>query len=190
MSGPAECRKAGGKGIPGRYRFLLIMLAAYALVGLWRPTAAAAALRGFLAMLVKVVPILALVFCFLLGINLLGPDRIRKYLGRESGWKGWLLATVGGVFISGPPYILYPLLAELRQHGVRDAFIGVILYNRNVKIPFLPVMIYYFGLSYTVVLSGYIILFAIVNGKLLELFLRAGQRSASSSSAGDDGLTA
>jgi len=160
-----------GKRISGSYRFLLTVLVLYAVVGCLRPELALTALTGFAGMLFKVLPILAVVFVFLLGINLLGPERIRKQLGRESGGKGWLIAAVAGIFISGPPYLLYPLLGELRKQGVRDAFLGVILYNRNVKIPFVPVMIYYFGIAYTLILSTYILLFAFLNGKILEVLL-------------------
>jgi hypothetical protein len=60
------------------------------------------------------------------------------------------------------------MLAEFRRHGVRPALLAVFLYNRNVKIPFLPVMVYYFGLRYTVVVSGLIIIFSLLNGLLLE----------------------
>ena len=165
-------KEGKGKQISGRYRFLFTVLAAYAVTALLRPALAREALAGFAKMLGNVVPILAVVFVFLMMINLAGTDRIRKHLGQESGWKGWLYAALGGIFITGPPYILYPLLGELRKQGVRDAFLGVILYNRNVKIPFIPAMVYYFGATYTLVLSCYIILFSFVNGKLLELLVR------------------
>ncbi|MDH3360045.1 MAG: hypothetical protein OEL55_04165 [Desulfobulbaceae bacterium] len=163
-----------GKGwsrVSGPYRFLIIMLVVYAVIGFLNPELAMSALRGFREMLLRVVPILGVVFVFLLCINMVGPERIKKRLGKDSGWKGWMFAAVAGIFIAGPPYMLYPMLGELRKQGVRDAFLGVILYNRNVKIPFVPVMIYYFGLQYTVILSSYILLFAFLNGKILEKLL-------------------
>ena len=42
-------------------------------------------------------------------------------------------------------------------------------------IPFIPVMIYYFGLEFTLILSVYIVLFSIVNGKIVELFTQGGK---------------
>ncbi len=159
------------KRISNPYKFLLVMLGIYALVGFGKPDLAVVALQGFADMLLRVLPILGVVFVFLFGINIFGPERIKKLLGKESGWKGWLIAAAAGIFISGPPYLLYPMLGELRKQGVRDAFLGVILYNRNVKIPFVPVMVYYFGATYTLVLSTYILLFAFLNGKILELLL-------------------
>lgn len=171
MSAPDEALVRQKKKISGPYRFLLTVLALYLLVGVVDLGLVRMALGGFASMLLRVLPILAVVFLFLFGINLFGPERIKRLLGRESGWKGWVIAAAAGIFISGPPYLLYPMLGELRKQGVREAFLGVILYNRNVKIPFLPVMIYYFGTPYTIVLSTYIILFGFLNGVLLERLL-------------------
>jgi uncharacterized membrane protein YraQ (UPF0718 family) len=165
MSAPSPDRQK----LPGRLQFLLLVLAAYLVAGGLDPQLAASALAGFQAMLLKVLPILALVFVvLLLGNRLLNPERIRKHLGRDSGRKGWFYAVLGSILISGPPYVLYPMLAEFRRHGVRPALLAVFLYNRNVKIPFLPVMVYYFGLRYTVVVSGLIIIFSLISGLLLE----------------------
>ena len=70
---------------------------------------------------------------------------------------------------SGPPYALYPFLGELKRQGARNGLIAAMLYNRNVKIHFIPAIIYYFGMSYAIVLSVYILLFSLVNGKILEM---------------------
>ena len=51
---------------------------------------------------------------------------------------------------------------------MRNSLLAVLLYNRNVKIPFIPAMIYYFGLKFTVFISLYIIIFSVLNGKLIE----------------------
>ena len=92
-------------------------------------------------------------------------------MGKDSGLKGWFYDLIGGIIISGPPYVLYPMLGELQDNGARNGLIAAILYNRNVKIHFLPAMIYYFGMRYTVVLSIYILLFSLLNGKLLEIIV-------------------
>lgn len=151
-------------------KFLLAMLLLYGVVGLAAPELAGRALAEFRMMLVKIVPILGLVFVVLFLINLLlDPSWIRRHLGRDSGVRGWFFAVIGGIFISGPPYMLYPMLGEFKRHGARDSLLAVFLYNRNVKIPFVPVLAYYFGLRYTVVLSLYIILFSVINGWLVGL---------------------
>jgi len=63
------------------------------------------------------------------------------------------------------------MFGELKKHGARTALLATILYNRNVKIHFVPAIIYYFGIRYTVVLSIYILLFSLLNGKLIELLI-------------------
>jgi len=60
------------------------------------------------------------------------------------------------------------MLAEFRMHGAKNSLLAAFLYNRNVKIHFLPVMIYYFGLRYSLIVSVYIILFSVVKGLLIE----------------------
>jgi uncharacterized membrane protein YraQ (UPF0718 family) len=152
----------------GRWKFLLLMLGTYLTVGWLDPALAIVALTGFKGMFLKVLPILGLVFAALLLVNLLlNPERIRKHLGREAGLKGWFYAVLGGILISGPPYVLYPMLGEFKKHGVGNELLAVFLYNRNVKIPFLPVMSYYFGLRYTIIVSLLIILFSVLNGLLV-----------------------
>jgi hypothetical protein len=74
--------------LAGRWKFLLLMLAAYLLVGWLEPALARTALAGFKGMFLKVLTILGLVFVALLLVNLLlNPERIRQHLGRDSGSK-------------------------------------------------------------------------------------------------------
>jgi len=158
--------------LSGRVKFLLVMIAVYAAAAIFNQKAVVQALNYFRNILLEVIPVLALVFVILFLSNLfLKPERIRQYLGRDSGLLGWFYAIIGSIVITGPPYIIYPMLGEMQKHGARNALIAAILYNRNVKIHFLPAMVYYFGLRYTVVLSVFIIVFSILNGKILELLV-------------------
>ena len=163
------------KKINGRIKFLIIILLVYGALWFMNPALFKDAISYFSLTLKKVVPVLGLVFVVLFILNLvLKPEKIGRFLGRESGILGWLYAVIGGILISGPPYILYPMLGELRKHGARNGLIVTLLYNRNVKIQFIPALVYYFGLRYTVVLSVYIILFSVLNGMIFELFVRDG----------------
>ena len=103
---------------------------------------------------IKIIPILFLVFFIQFFSNLyFKSDKVQKYLSDESGKMGWFYAIVSGILVSGPPYLLFPLLGNLKKKGMSDALIAVFLYNRNVKIPFLPVMVLYFGLMRVVLLT-------------------------------------
>ncbi len=153
-------------------KFLLIVLTVYALMAFWDLNLVWEGLVKTLFIFFKLIPILLLVLLVMFLINkYFKVDKVEKYLGVDSGWKGWFYAVISGILISGPPYILFPLLKDLKQKGMKNSLIAVFLYNRNVKIPFLPVMIYYFGLAFTVVISCYIILFSILNGLLIAFFV-------------------
>ncbi len=163
----------------GRTKFLIYVLVLYGVISIFNQDTIRAALVYFALMLSKVIPVLGMVFGFLFLTNLfIKPEWIRKHIGAESGFRGWFYAVIGGIVISGPPYIIYPMLGELKEHGARSGLLAVILFNRNVKPQFLPAMIYLFGIKYTVILSVYIILFSLLSGKILEFFVREENTSA------------
>jgi uncharacterized membrane protein YraQ (UPF0718 family) len=99
----------------------------------------------------------------------LKPKSVSKYLGIESGYKGWFIAICMGILSHGPIYVWYPLLKDLRNHGMRTGLVAVFLFNRAIKIPLLPVMIFYFGLGFVIILSIYMMIASIVEGKLIEI---------------------
>ena len=120
--------------------------------------------------LIKLIPILVLVV-FLMGLlnHFLKPKAISKYLGKGSGAKGWILAATAGIISIGPIYVWYPLLKELREHGMSQGLAAVFLYNRAIKIPLLPVMIYYFGAVFTVLLLVFTVIASLIEGKIIEM---------------------
>jgi uncharacterized membrane protein YraQ (UPF0718 family) len=116
--------------------------------------------------------VLVTVFILLLVSKLFfSPRRVVRVLGASSGYKGWIFMIIGGVLSAGPIYLWYPLLRDLRQKGTRDALIIAFLNSRAVKAPFLPIMIYYFGFSFVLILTTYMILFSVINGLIVEKLL-------------------
>lgn len=152
-----------------RWAFLGATAIIYIVAGLLSPGLAAESLWAFVRIVVNIIPIFLLVFgmMFLANIYLTG-KKIARHLGKESGVKGWLFAIGGGILSSGPIYVWYPLLGDLRKKGVRDSLIAAFLYNRAVKIPLLPLMIFYFGWAFTIMLTFLMIVFSILNGLLVE----------------------
>jgi uncharacterized membrane protein YraQ (UPF0718 family) len=109
-------------------------------------------------------------------VNLfLKPKRITRLLGRDSGLKGWALAVVLGILSTGPIYAWYPLLADLKEKGMRESLLSAFLYNRAVKLPLLPMMIAYFGIGFTAVLTALMVAGSVLGGLLLERLLRGGE---------------
>lgn len=127
----------------------------------------------------QVLPVLGLVFLLLLLANLLlRPQSVKRYLGKEAGLKGWLASVVAGILSMGPVYAWYPVLSELHSKGMRTALIATFLYSRAVKLPLLPLMIYYFGLAFTLVLCVNLIIFSIINGAIVEKLMQQRSRES------------
>ncbi|MDX2503422.1 MAG: hypothetical protein QNL62_02950 [Gammaproteobacteria bacterium] len=153
----------------GGWVFLALVLIAYGLLGLVNSAATLQSLAFFTRVMHQVLPVLGLVFLLLFVANLvLKPKWIRRYLGSASGIKGWIAAVLGGMLSLGPIYPWYAMLGELRQKGMRDALIAAFLYSRAVKLPLLPLMIHYFGTTYTLILCIYLLVFSIISGIVVE----------------------
>ncbi len=120
----------------------------------------------------KILPTFAGVIVLLFLTSLfIKPKQIKNFLGQKSKIKGWVIAIIGGILSTGPIYLWYPLLSELKEKGMRLALISTFLYNRSIKIPLLPVLVLYFGWTFTFILAIYTIIFSIINGYLLEKFV-------------------
>lgn len=122
-----------------------------------------------LNVLKMITPILLLVFFLMALLNtFIKPKGIAKYLGKESGSKGWSFALLGGILSHGSSYVWYPMLSELREHGARDGLIVAFFYARAIKLPWLPVMVSYFGITFTLVLTFYIVFGAWMQGLIAD----------------------
>jgi uncharacterized membrane protein YraQ (UPF0718 family) len=157
------------KKIGFNWLFLIAVVLLYLVLGLCNPQIALAGLEVFLGLLKSILPTLGIVFALLFLSNLfLNTKTVARYLGKSKHRQGWLVAVVAGIISAGPIYLWYPLLGDLKSKGMRDALVATFLYNRAVKIPLLPMMIYYFGLRLVVILTILMILFSILNGLLVE----------------------
>ena len=153
----------------GGWLFLALVVVSYGPIGLFQPEATIQAVSFFMHVMQQVLPVLGLVFILLFIANLLlEPKWIKRYLGTGAGPKGWVAAVIGGVLSIGPIYVWYAVLSELQAKGMRTALIATFLYSRAVKLPLLPLMIHYFGIAYTLVLCIYLVIFAGINGIVVE----------------------
>ena len=153
----------------GGWIFLAIVVGVYGLLGLLHTEATIQAFSFFTRTTRQLLPVLALVFLLLFLTNLvLEPKWIRRYLGKGSGLGGWIAAIIGGIFSMGPIYAWYTMLSELQQKGMRNALIATFLYSRAIKLPLLPLIIHYFGMTYTLVLCFYLLVFSTITGIAVE----------------------
>ena len=160
------------KKIGGGWRFLIAVILLYLATAFFDTQAAWRGLIIFSKLFVKILPTLAIVFGLLFLSNLLIDTKtVVRHLGKGATKGTWLIAVIGGIISAGPIYLWYPLLSDLKDKGMRMSLIAVFLYNRAVKIPLLPVMIYYFGVRMVAILTVYMIIFSILNGLIVEKIL-------------------
>jgi uncharacterized membrane protein YraQ (UPF0718 family) len=156
--------KIGGSGI-----FLLSISIIYLTLGIIDIQVVRNALWVLGGLILRISPVLALVFGIMFLTNLLfETGGIVRMLGEGSGLRGWVFAVIGGIISSGPIYMWYPLLGDLKEKGMRESLIAAFLYNRAIKIPLVPMMVHYFGWSFAVILSLYMVIFSVLNGLAVE----------------------
>ena len=125
----------------------------------------------FLALIIQIAPFLLIVFVIMfINFWFIKPEIVKKYLGAQSGVKGYIFAVISGIISVGSAYMWYPLLKDLKKSGMTDKLIAVFIYNRSIKLHLLPVMILYFGMEYTVVLTIGAILFSLLIGFTVQKF--------------------
>ena len=142
----------------------------YILLYIFKENQTQKALISSWEVLKEIIPILAVVVFFAGAINYyFNPKQLAKHLGEEGGAKGWFISLFAGILSHGPMYAWYPMIEDLKHHGLRDGYITAFFYARAVKIPILPVMIHYFGWQFALFLSLYTVLGAWVQGILVDI---------------------
>ena len=148
---------------------LLLSIVLYGVTYVIKPDLVIPALLASGKLLKYIAPILLFVIILTALINsFFDPKKIAQHLGTQSGIKGWLIAISGGILSHGPSYIWYPMLQRIRENGAKDGIIVAFFYARSIKIPWLPIMVSYFGITFTVVLSTYIIIAALIQGLITQ----------------------
>ncbi len=155
--------------------FLFSVVIIYIITGVLAPSVVIPSLSFSLNIIINIIPVFALVFAVMALFNyFVSPKAISKYIGRSSGVKRWLIAIAGGIASTGPIYMWYPLLKDLKTKGVSYGFIAAFLYNRAIKIPLIPILVFYFGLKYVIILTIVMIVVSIFQGFLFERIEKVG----------------
>ena len=153
-------------------KFLMIVAFIYSLVIIFDFNNSLIGLDNFLNIIVKLLPIFVFIIILTTLINyFLQPKKMMNHFGKDSGKKGVFYMLLGGTLSHGPMYAWYGMLEDMRKHGLKDGLIVVFLYARAIKLPLLPFMIEIFGITFTIVINVYILIFAIVQGKLMDIFM-------------------
>jgi len=162
------------KGTSYGIYFLGCVVCIYLILFFIHPGNMEKSLKASMHIFLQVCPALVVVILLMGLMNyLVDPKTVSRYVGEGSGIKGWLLAISTGILSHGPIYAWYPLLRDLRRQGMKVGLVAVFLYNRAIKIPLLPVMVYYFGMPLVIVLSVYMMLASLVQGQLVQMVERS-----------------
>ncbi len=156
------------KQISGSWYFLIIILLIYLLLFIFKQDLFSLSLNLFYDIFLKIIPVFVFVFVLMSLINyFITPKFIIKHL-KEKGIKKWFFAIIGGILSSGPIYMWYPLLADLKNKGLNYGLIACFLYNRAIKIPLIPLAIIYFSWQYILVLTIVMVIISIIQGILIN----------------------
>ncbi len=156
------------KQISGQGYFLISVILIYLILFIFKLEIFNSSLIFFNQIILKVIPIFILVFILMsLSNYFITPKFVIKHL-KEKGIKKWFYVIAGGILSSGPIYMWYPLLADLKNRGLSYGLISCFLYNRAIKIPLIPLAIIYFNWQYILILSLTMIFISIIQGILLN----------------------
>ena len=148
--------------------FLIIVLLIYFILFITDKALFYSSMSFFGSILMRIIPIFLIVFVLMVLVNyFITPEFIIKHT-KEKKVKKWFFIIIGGILSSGPIYMWYPLLADLRQKGLSYGLIACFLYNRAIKLPMIPLIILYFGWKYVVVLTLIMIFVSVIQGILID----------------------
>lgn len=173
MNSTSNQKSGTQRRLKGMLIFPAAILIVYVVLFIIMPDKTLLAIKNSGNILLNMLIPLILVLVFMLLLNIfLKPARVAKLLGKGSGVKGILLSAATGIISTGPIYVWYPLLKDLRERGAGGSSIAIFLYNRAVKPFLLPVMVAYFGWLYVVILTLLTVIASVAVGYSVNFFTK------------------
>jgi hypothetical protein len=154
--------------IPKPWYFLIIVMIAYITLLISNKDSFYSCIYFFGELLLKIIPIFVTVFVLMVFTNYFITQKFIIKHTKKKGIKKWFFIIIGGILSSGPVYMWYPLLADLKNKGLSEGFIACFLYNRAIKLPLLPLIILYFGWKFVIVLSLIMIAASVIQGIIIN----------------------
>ncbi len=152
--------------------FLFLVLIVYLFLTLLNPLWGKQVGLYFLKTLVKILPIIFLVYFLIFVFNLLiDKDFLKNFFEKWSRFKKLFFSIIGGILSSWPVYLWYPLLKNLKDKGLTYGHIAAFIYARAIKLPLLVMMISFFGIKYTIVFNLVIFVLAFVVWIVMDILM-------------------
>ncbi len=149
------------------WHFFLLMSMIYLGLFIFFPSFFNKCFTFFKQTFLNILPIFLIIFVLMVFTNRYIDSRFVMRHIKGNKIKSWLYALIGGILSTGPAYMWYPLLKDLKENGVNNREIACFLYSRAIKPVFLPLLILYFGLKYTIVLTLVMIFLSFLQGVLI-----------------------
>ncbi len=157
----------------GGWYFLLAVAFVYVIFFIVSPEVMQKALIFLEKLIIQLIPIFVFVFIIMvLTTRYLTTDTIIKHVGKDAGIKKWILMIIFGIISTGPIYAWYPLMADFKKQGVSSGLLATFLYNRAIKIQFLPLLLVYFDTFFVVLLTVFMIIFSILQGLIVNALVK------------------
>lgn len=154
-------------------KFFSLVILIYLFILVFNSAFFISSLNRFIVLVIKILPSILGAFVLIFIFNyILIDQKIKKYLVGKSDWKKYFLVIGLGILSAGPIYVWYPFLADLKEQGFKNGLISIFLYNRTIKLPFVPIIIYYFSLKFVILLTILMIIFSVINGIIINKFVK------------------
>lgn len=156
---------------------LILFAAALILAGAaWQrggaPLAVAGLIRGGETLLNVMLLLVAAFLVAGLAQALLTREVVTRWLGARSGWRGILLASLGGALMPGGPYVYYPIAAVMFQAGAGLGVLVAFVTAKNLwSLTRLPLEFALLGAQLTVTRFVATLVFPPIMGLLAEALL-------------------
>jgi len=126
-----------------------------------------------IGMFLKLLPVLLSMLALVSIVLFLIPDEtLVKYMGEDSGSKGWVTAALIGSVALIPGFIAYPLCGILVQNGVAYSIIAVFITTLMMTgFLTLPVEAKFFGWRISIIRNLISLAGALIIGLIMGFFL-------------------
>jgi uncharacterized membrane protein YraQ (UPF0718 family) len=103
--------------------------------------------------------------------SLVSEEMIARWLGAESGWRGMILACLGGSLIPGGPYVYYPIAGVFLKNGAGIGVLVAFVTAKNLwSVSRIPIEIALLGSDLTFIRYGITFIIPPILGFLAESF--------------------
>jgi len=160
------------KNIRKVWYFVLTMLISYTMLYYLNPIAFNNTINFFLKIIKNILPLFVIIFFLMIIMNFFVTAKLITKHFKDKKIKAWFYSIFFGVISTGPIYMWYPLLKTAHHKGVNHGLISCFLYNRAIKIFLFPIMIFYFGIKYILILSTLMIIMSVIQGITINKLLK------------------